>query len=381
MRQALAGRRRRPRRCSRRPAALRCRASSRAGPTASRIVAASARACREVASGSATANRSPAIRLTRASRAGGALDQVADALDHLVAGAQAERLVDRRELVDVDVEQRRRGAVERALRAPLEDRRGSASPSARRTRCRESRRPCGRRTRGCGRRAARSLRPRSRETAPTARARRRSDRAAGTKGSCTAPPSPARLTTIGRLLSRAHASRCFCVRSSSCADCGDSSVAARELEILVRHDQRAGHAAELVRAVANELLQRARFLAIVLVDATGAARARRFDRRPACCARDPELALEAVEHRAQHADDHRRRAARAPPPPSSMTSEPSGRASAPRSAEMKTGTPSLVVSTLPRLASVSLARCCSSNARRSGRSKPSEHQTSSASGS
>ena len=69
------------------------------------------------------------------------------------------------------------------------------------------------------------------------------------------------------------------------------------------------------------------------------------------------------------------------PPPSSMTSEPSGRASAPRSAAMKTGTPALVVSTLPRFANVSFARCCSSRTRRSIRSKPSEHQTSSASAS
>jgi hypothetical protein len=65
------------------------------------------------------------------------------------------------------------------------------------------------------------------------------------------------------------------------------------------------------------------------------------------------------------------------PPASSMTTEPSGRISAPRSPEMNTGIPLLVVSTLPRLANVSLARCCSSMARKSGRSKPSEHQTSS----
>ena len=66
------------------------------------------------------------------------------------------------------------------------------------------------------------------------------------------------------------------------------------------------------------------------------------------------------------------------PPPSSMMTEPSGRASAARSAEMKTGTPEGVFSTRPREASVSLARWCSSSTRRSGRSKPSEHQMSSA---
>ena len=44
------------------------------------------------------------------------------------------------------------------------------------------------------------------------------------------------------------------------------------------------------------------------------------------------------------------------PLPSSMTSEPSGRASAARRPEMNTGLPDVVVSTLPRLARVSLAR-------------------------
>ena len=44
------------------------------------------------------------------------------------------------------------------------------------------------------------------------------------------------------------------------------------------------------------------------------------------------------------------------PLPSSMTSEPSGRASAARKPEMNTGLPDVVVSTLPRLARVSLAR-------------------------
>ena len=43
-------------------------------------------------------------------------------------------------------------------------------------------------------------------------------------------------------------------------------VAARELDVLVRHDQGTRDAIELARAMANELLQRARILTVVFVD-------------------------------------------------------------------------------------------------------------------
>ncbi len=115
---------------------------------------------------------------------------------------------------------------------------------------------------------------------------------------------------MARLLSLTQARRCFCVRPTSWSSADDVSAVHDELEILVRHEQRARQAPKLLRAVVEELLQRARF---VVTAALGAEQ----EIEPGAsiggerAALERELALEAVEHRSEHARDHRRSAARA----------------------------------------------------------------------
>ena len=260
---------RRPRRCSRTPAGLRCRARSRAGSTATRGSSRRSRSppCGRV-SGSATANRSPPMRLTSASAPAACWIEVADALNHLVAGAQAERFVDRRELVDVDVQHcrraRGRARVARAARRSS----GSASPvseSYSLPRIATALRLTNSRIRTS--RGSKSSASRARNSATSPSTPPRGSRS-GHERILYGARSPARLTTIGRLLSRAHASRCFCVRSSSCVAAAIVVGGPRELEILVRHQQRARHAAELAaRSGEGARCSALAVLAIVLVDA------------------------------------------------------------------------------------------------------------------
>ena len=96
------------------PARRRCRSGNRAGSPRRESSAASslpARPC--VPAARRRSDRREAA--DQGVRAGSLLDQRADALNHLVAGAQAERFVDRLELVDVDVQHR----ASRHGRAPV----------------------------------------------------------------------------------------------------------------------------------------------------------------------------------------------------------------------------------------------------------------------